>query len=218
MLTGRLLAGTPIMDFPRMRMSPEVGCSNPAIMRMRVVLPHPEGPRIEKNSPGETLNVTSSTAAWVPKRLVTVTMSRSVEEAMTLPRKKSSPGKHTCARRGMRIHHNEVLRTGLQTVEDLALDLLDARRHRRIPFNVVDGGLREALGELILQLALHELVGAVRGREVAGGRSDFRGDLRLHVEVDPLVGGIVVAALGGDREGVDPAQRARLRRNELDVG
>ena len=64
MLTGRRFAGTPIIDWPRMRMSPEVGCSNPAIMRIRVVLPQPEGPRIEKNSPGATLNVTSSTAAW----------------------------------------------------------------------------------------------------------------------------------------------------------
>src|SRR5215217_2311809 len=228
MLTGRLLAGTPIIDCPRMRMSPEVGCSNPAIMRIRVVLPQPEGPRIEKNSPGATLNVTSSTAAWLPKRLVTLTISRSVEEAMTLPRKKSSPGKRTVRKsgagysltrlfgsprtmryletsigwipkvvstfgsdacRGMMIHYDGLLRAGLQTVEDLALDLLDAGRHGRIPLDVVDGGLREALGELVLQLALHELVGAVRSREVAGGRSDFRGDLRLHVEVDPLVGG-----------------------------
>src|SRR3712207_675760 len=85
MLTGRLLAGTPSIDFPRMRMSPEVGCSKPAIMRIRVVLPQPEGPRIEKNSPGATLKLTSSTAACEPKRLVTLTMSRSVEEAMTLP-------------------------------------------------------------------------------------------------------------------------------------
>src|SRR3954447_4478711 len=91
MLTGRLLAGTPIIDCPRMRMSPLVGCSKPAIMRIRVVLPQPEGPRIEKNSPGATLNVTSSTAAWLPKRLVTLTISRSVEEAITLPRKKSLP-------------------------------------------------------------------------------------------------------------------------------
>ena len=29
MLTGRRLAGTPIIDLPRMRMSPEVGCSKP---------------------------------------------------------------------------------------------------------------------------------------------------------------------------------------------
>ena len=32
-------------------------------MRSSVVLPQPDGPRIEKNSPGATLNVTSSTAA-----------------------------------------------------------------------------------------------------------------------------------------------------------
>ena len=41
--------------------------------------------------------------------------------------------------------------------------------------------------------------------------------VRAHVEVDPLVGGVVGAALGRDRERVDPAERARLRRDELDV-
>ena len=58
----------------------------------------------------------------------------------------------------------------------------------------------------------------LRRGEVAGRRRDLRGDLGPHVEVDPRVGGGVVAALRRQRERVDPAERAGLRRDELDVG
>jgi hypothetical protein len=34
-----------------MMISPSVGCSRPAIMRISVVLPQPEGPRMTINSP-----------------------------------------------------------------------------------------------------------------------------------------------------------------------
>ena len=43
-------------------MVPEVGNSNPAIMRSVVVLPHPDGPSRQKNSPLRTVNVESFTA------------------------------------------------------------------------------------------------------------------------------------------------------------
>ena len=36
---------------PFMRMSPAAGVSKPAIIRISVVLPQPDGPRIEKNDP-----------------------------------------------------------------------------------------------------------------------------------------------------------------------
>ena len=39
------------MSLPSSRICPEVGCSKPAIMRSVVVLPQPDGPSIEKNSP-----------------------------------------------------------------------------------------------------------------------------------------------------------------------
>jgi len=41
----------PCQIFSSRRMLPEVGDSKPAISRRRVVLPHPLGPRMEKNSP-----------------------------------------------------------------------------------------------------------------------------------------------------------------------
>src|SRR5258708_28064438 len=47
---------------PSSRILPEVGCSKPAISRKVVVLPQPEGPSREKNSPLATVRSTLSTA------------------------------------------------------------------------------------------------------------------------------------------------------------
>src|SRR4051812_28465600 len=52
-------------------MSPEVGCSSPAMSRSAVDLPQPEGPTNEKNSPSLISRVRSSTAVTLPKFLVT---------------------------------------------------------------------------------------------------------------------------------------------------
>ena len=62
MLVGRGLGGTADMGWPSMKISPWVGISKPAIMRSSVVLPQPEGPSSEKNSPRRMSKVTSSTA------------------------------------------------------------------------------------------------------------------------------------------------------------
>ena len=45
---------------------PEVGSSNPAIIRSVVVLPQPEGPRSAKNEPCGITNERSSTALKSP--------------------------------------------------------------------------------------------------------------------------------------------------------
>src|SRR5262245_23071464 len=50
-----------------MRISPAVGFSRPAIIRMSVVLPHPEGPSSTKNSPSLITRSTPSTAGTSPK-------------------------------------------------------------------------------------------------------------------------------------------------------
>ena len=52
-------------------MSPAEGVSKPAIIRISVVLPQPDGPRIEKNDPRGTPKLTSSTAVKGPNRLLT---------------------------------------------------------------------------------------------------------------------------------------------------
>ena len=71
MFTGRLLGGTFEMSWPSIRMRPSVGVSKPASIRSRVVLPQPDGPSRAKNSPSVTVSETLSTAASLPKRLVT---------------------------------------------------------------------------------------------------------------------------------------------------
>ena len=51
MFTFRFAGGTNVMSLPCNRIRPTSGISKPAIMRSVVVLPHPEGPNMEKNSP-----------------------------------------------------------------------------------------------------------------------------------------------------------------------
>ena len=50
MFTARLLGGTGTMSCPASSIRPDVGFSNPASMRIIVVLPQPDGPRSAKNS------------------------------------------------------------------------------------------------------------------------------------------------------------------------
>src|SRR3954471_14749082 len=63
MLTSRLFGGTPTTFLPCRKTSPSVGSSNPAIMRIVVVLPQPDGPSSEKNSPSPMVTSTPLTAA-----------------------------------------------------------------------------------------------------------------------------------------------------------
>ena len=51
---------------PSMRIVPRVGVSKPATMRSVVVLPQPDGPRKETNSPGATRRLKSRTTWFVP--------------------------------------------------------------------------------------------------------------------------------------------------------
>ncbi len=45
------------MSLPSIRICPPVGRSKPAISRRVLVLPHPDGPSNEKNSPGLDLEI-----------------------------------------------------------------------------------------------------------------------------------------------------------------
>ena len=55
-------------SLPR-KICPEVGSSSPAIMRSVVVLPQPEGPSRQKNSPSLTVKLESFTAVKSAKAL-----------------------------------------------------------------------------------------------------------------------------------------------------
>src|SRR6202012_5908902 len=87
--TFRLCGGMRETSVPSSRMRPAVGSSNPAMSRSVVVLPHPDGPSSEKNSPLETDRSTWSTAACpaeplpCPKCLVSPTSS--IPAAMRSP-------------------------------------------------------------------------------------------------------------------------------------
>ena len=59
---SRLCTGRSVMSWPPTWTRPESGSSKPAIMRSDVVLPQPDGPSSEKNSPAAMSSVTPSTA------------------------------------------------------------------------------------------------------------------------------------------------------------
>src|SRR5260370_117565 len=61
--------------FPPILISPVVTVSNPAIIRMVVVFPQPEGPTRTTNSPSVVVRLTSSTAKTSPYRLLTFVSS-----------------------------------------------------------------------------------------------------------------------------------------------
>ena len=79
MLTGRRLGATPRMLAPPITISPLSGAMKPAIIRSRVVLPQPDGPKIEKKLPRATENDSASTATWSAKRLLTASATKSAE-------------------------------------------------------------------------------------------------------------------------------------------
>jgi hypothetical protein len=78
-----LVGGTFETSAPSSRILPDVGSSKPAIILSRVVLPQPDGPSIEKNSPRTIPKSASSTATNVPNSLRTAsrTMTSSVGAA-----------------------------------------------------------------------------------------------------------------------------------------
>ncbi len=55
-----------VMSLPSTVIVPDVGFSNPAIIRSVVVLPQPDGPRNDTNSPRATSRLKSATAATPP--------------------------------------------------------------------------------------------------------------------------------------------------------
>src|SRR5476649_2223149 len=71
---SRRCAGRRSMRAMPKRISPVSRAEKPAIMRSRVVLPQPDGPRRVKNSPCSTVRLTLSTARTVPKERVTPSM------------------------------------------------------------------------------------------------------------------------------------------------
>src|SRR6266496_3706500 len=76
MPTLRRLGGVFVRSTLLILIAPEVGISNPAIIRSVVVLPQPLGPRNETNSPRSTSKLKFSTAIDWPNPLRTLWRSR----------------------------------------------------------------------------------------------------------------------------------------------
>ena len=103
MFTGRRCGGTFAMSAPPIRMRPCCGVSNPAMRRINVVLPQPDGPSKAKNSPGAMSSDRLSTAVTAPKRLVTASsrMSGSREPNGRQPSLRSASSSRDCSTCGL---------------------------------------------------------------------------------------------------------------------
>ena len=72
----RWLGGMAVMSLPSTRMRPDVGVSKPAIILRIVVLPQPEGPSRETNSPFSKPRLTLLTTVIAPKAFTRLSMRR----------------------------------------------------------------------------------------------------------------------------------------------
>ena len=79
---SRLCTGRSVMSLPPTWTRPESGSSKPAIMRKDVVLPQPDGPSREKNSPAAMSSVTPSTATTRPSKVLVTFSSLMVAEVI----------------------------------------------------------------------------------------------------------------------------------------
>src|SRR4051812_37170988 len=132
MAMPRSAALTLFIDLPPIRSSPPLISSRPAIMRSRVDLPQPDGPRKTTSSPSLIESDTSRTASTVPNDLA-IFMS-STEANSSLPRLEpihstQSSGSHLAARQSggkSRSRHWQLVRTVVQRCPGLFLDSLTA--------------------------------------------------------------------------------------------
>src|SRR5262249_8959167 len=90
--------------------SPSLGSMKPEIMRRMVVLPQPDGPRNEKNSPSLIVRFSWRTATNSPKRFTTPMKARSFAMRLppataTMPR---SPLRCSVGRRNAAAHHHSI--------------------------------------------------------------------------------------------------------------
>src|SRR6516164_6441630 len=75
---SRRYAGTSVMRWPSMAISPLSGIKKPPTRLSSVVLPQPDGPSSVISSPRRTSSETSSSAVILPKRLVTPSSSTAI--------------------------------------------------------------------------------------------------------------------------------------------
>src|SRR6266581_3718728 len=135
----RARGGTsPSTHSPPMKISPELGRSRPAIIRSRVVLPHPDGPSSTKNSPARMDRSTPSTAWKSPNRLLRL-RSSTPTTIRALPSPPSRRG--SCRRLELDLHQRRKL--ALHGADaDLGRELLGHRQvgRRELGRRIEDDG------------------------------------------------------------------------------
>src|SRR6478736_5003476 len=80
-----------IWSLPAIVIEPALGVSKPAIILKTVVLPQPEGPRKETNSPFSMCMVKSCTTCTLPKDFLRLESSRKAMDAETSSLGRSGP-------------------------------------------------------------------------------------------------------------------------------
>src|SRR6186713_315285 len=108
---SRLSTGRSVMSRPATWTRPESGSSKPAIMRSDVVLPQPDGPSREKNSPAAMSSVTPSTATTRPSKVFVTSSSLMVAEVIP-------PHPEEAAKRPGRILMRHTRRVATRTTSD----------------------------------------------------------------------------------------------------
>src|SRR3990172_2612787 len=77
--------GRSLTPCPPIRISPAVGRSSPAMIRSKVVFPHPDGPRRTRNSPSLLDRSTTPTPRTSPNPLLTPLASTIATAALDQP-------------------------------------------------------------------------------------------------------------------------------------
>src|SRR5438132_6442640 len=195
MPSPRRLGLTDSRSRPSSVTDPDVASTKPAIICSVVVLPHPDGPRRETNSPFSTDNDSESTARWSPNRFVSLSRTRN---DITL-----SPALSQGRGRPLSFHFSipalgpfvallvdgvpvdvHELRGALADRRDLELLVVDLPLAVHRPVAVFE---REHLLELRLHQRLHEFVREGRGvglrDRAGGGEQRHRAFLRID-EID----------------------------------
>src|SRR4026207_2095269 len=167
---------------PSIAMVPSLGARKPAIMRRVVVLPQPDGPSSETNSPGGGIRLRRSTAVTAPKRRLTSVSTRRITwRSFARGRRGRSGGSPaaptppwTAPRGGSRAGPSQ---------EEVAADQAEAQQHHRDRDRHQDEAHRGEQLEVALVALVEEedgehlgsgRVGEDGGGQLAGGRNEHQ--------------------------------------------
>src|SRR5215472_8283044 len=227
---GRRFGGKPASDLPARRISPALGGTNPETMRRIVVLPQPDGPRNEKNSPSGIERSRPCTAVKLPKRFTTPMNSRSfaMPSGCRLLTRRCEPcanyagfafpAQSAGAPPGHPDGARPVTRSGGGDLVHQRLALgQEPGPLRPLDPELVDRITRIGIGEVLLEGRRHMLVETLDHGIVAGVVGDDSADLGLERPVDEGIGLVEIGRTRGERDRIEPGQ-GTLDRRQVVIG